>query len=294
MIELAQGVLAVAHATHRTRECHAVFFVDGQGGRHLECILQRGAVYIVRIRELCILAYADDFVNLVGAVETCREILEVGIFQHTGSLLVAEREERGALFVGLRERQVVVLGEARAAYLVHPVGIAERHGPLGIHVTVVETAYVIVDRRARRRIVDRDGHSALNIEGEAVVGCIVLRTLRVVQGCLHQCGGILPGVEQLHLLRHPRHRQRRIEIDVDVVALLTLLGGNHHHAVGSARTVDRGRGSILQHLHRLDIRRVQTVQRATEGDAVYYIKRCSAGTAHRADTTNTYVGLARG
>ena len=47
MIKFAQGVLAVAHTTHRTREGYTVLFVDGQRGSNLQSVLQRSAVDVI-------------------------------------------------------------------------------------------------------------------------------------------------------------------------------------------------------------------------------------------------------
>ena len=59
---------------------------------------------------------------------------------------------------------------------------------------------------------------------------------------------------------------------------LARLGGDHHHAVGTARTVDgRGRG-VLEHLHRLDVGGVDVADVAAhQGESVDDVERLVAG-----------------
>ena len=63
---------------------------------------------------------------------------------------------------------------------------------------------------------------------------VVRRVLAVVEGSLNQGRCILLGIEELHLLSHPSYRQRSVEVDIDLVALLTFLGRDDDHTVGSA------------------------------------------------------------
>ena len=76
-------------------------------------------------------------------------------------------------------------------------------------------------------------------------------------------------------------------------AVLTALRGNEHHTVGRLRTIDGGRGSVLQHVDALDVGRIERSDVAT--DAVYNIKR-RRGTGG-ADTTDvdleSLTGLSR-
>ena len=93
VIKLAKRVLTVAHPTYRTREGNAVLFIDRYCGRHLQCVLQRLTVNLVRIGNRSILANGDHLVHLVAGVDTTGEALKVGVLQDTVVLLVSEREE---------------------------------------------------------------------------------------------------------------------------------------------------------------------------------------------------------
>ena len=61
----------------------------------------------------------------------------------------------------------------------------------------------------------------------------------IIEGSLHQCSSILLAVEQLHLVGHPSHRDRGIEVDIHFITLLTFLSGDDDHTIGSTATVDR-------------------------------------------------------
>ena len=66
------------------------------------------------------------------------------------------------------------------------------------------------------------------------------------------------------------------------ITLLTILGCNQNHTVGSYRTIDGSGSTILQNLHRLDVLRVHAVDIARE--TVHNIKRFVI--AECLDTTN--------
>ena len=291
MVKLAHGILTVAHTTYRTRECLTVDFINGQCGSHLQGILQRRTIHAVWIRELCILAYADDAIKLVAAIETGREVLEVGILQHTQSLLITNREELCGLFAGLWESNIVVLSDTSTSDLVYPVGIAVRHRLFGIHKAVVVASYSVSLHGACGRIVYRKGGATIYSQRQTVVLGIVVWVLAVVKGSLNQSCCILLAVEKLHLLGHPRSRNWSIEVDIDLVALLSLLSGNNDYTIGSAWSVNRGGCCILQHLHSLNVVGVQVVERTAVRHTVYDIKRCCAWTTHRADTTDMNISL---
>ena len=276
MVKLAHGVLAVAHTTNRTREGLTVDLIDGQCGSDLQSVLQRSAVYIIRIREGGILAYADNLINLIRAVEAGGKVLEVGMLQHTSSLLIVEREERRALVGGLRERDVVVLGDTSTTDFIHPVGIAVRHGLLGIHIAIVVTAYGVRLSSGCCRVVNGNRRTTGNIECQTIVVSIVIRILTVVESSLNQGCGILLTIEELHLVGHPCYRQRSVEVDIDLITLLTFLGGDDDHTVGSTRSVDRCRSGILQYLHGLDVGGVEAIERTAIRHTVDDVKRSCA------------------
>ena len=70
VIEFTHWVLAVAHATHRTREGHAILFIYRQCRGHLQSILQRLAVHLVRVGDSGILADSHHLVHLETGVDT--------------------------------------------------------------------------------------------------------------------------------------------------------------------------------------------------------------------------------
>ena len=95
---------------------------------------------------------------------------------------------------------------------------------------------------------------------------------------LHQFA-VLPGVEHVEALGHLRDADEGRERDLGSHLPAALLGGDEHHAVGGARTVDGGRRGVFQHLHRLDLvgREVSDgVVALAHGNAVNHIERVVA------------------
>ena len=88
---------------------------------------------------------------------------------------------------------------------------------------------------------------------------IELRTPRTV---LNEGLGTVPTLSELvlHLRQRadvtPLYASVVGNLEVTLTLLLTALGGDHDHTVGSAATIESGSGSTLQHGHRLDIVRV--------------------------------------
>ena len=88
-------------------------------------------------------------------------------------------------------------------------------------------------------------------------------------------------IQEVEVLRYLSKAEVRAEINLSL-ALLTVLGCNQNHTVGSYRTIDGSGSTIFQNLHRLDVLRVHTVDIARE--TVHDIKRFVA--TGSLDTTN--------
>ena len=289
MIELAQWVLAVAHATHRTREGHAVFFIYGHGGRHLQGVLQRLAVNLIGVGDGKVLTNSDEFVHLVAGVDTSRQTLKVGVLEDTVGFLVAERNQGRGLLGGVRDRKVVVLSETRARDFIEPVGVAEAHGLARIDEAIVESVHRIVNILTSGRIIGADGRACRSIQVQTIVGSVGHGVEAIVEGSLGHRSGILGGIGQLH------HGLRVVELGSEVgrevhlhlVALLARAGGDDDHTICSTRTIDRCRGGILQYLHRLNIVHVERVEVGGRRHAIdneeWVLRR-----VERTDTTDTY------
>ena len=295
VIEFAERVLTVAHATHRTRERCSILFVDRHGGRHFQCILQRLAVHLVAVSDGEVLADGDDFVHLVTGVDASRDAFEVGVLQDTVVLLVTEGQQSRCLLSGIRDREVVVLCEARARDLVEPVGVAESHSAFRVDVAIVKAIHSILVVLARCGVIGLDGYASRGVEVQSVVRCVGHGVESVVEGGLCHRGGILLGVGQFH------HRLRVVELSGQVgrevylhlVALLARARRDDDHTIGRTRTIDRSRGSVLQHLHRLNVVHVQRVQVGRRGHTVDNEQRVLRG-VERTDTTDAHRAGAHG
>ena len=99
VIQLAQRILTVTHTAYRTTEGLVVLFIYRNRRSHLEGILHWEAVHLVGVAYSEVLTNSDKLVHVVAGIDTAREVLEVGIFQNTGVLLVAQRHE-GRVLVG--------------------------------------------------------------------------------------------------------------------------------------------------------------------------------------------------
>lgn len=103
VILLAGGILTVGHRADGTGKSIAVLFIHRYHGRHLQCVLHRGAVNLRRIGDREVLANGDNLVEVPRGVESGSDILEVGVFQNTVHILVAQREHSAVLVVSVRE-----------------------------------------------------------------------------------------------------------------------------------------------------------------------------------------------
>src|SRR5205807_10259412 len=83
---------------------------------------------------------------------------------------------------------------------------------------------------------------------------------RVEVGGVH-VGRVVAGVQDGDLAYHARHSGRGVERDLPRLAALAPLGGDDHHAVGAAASVDRRGGGVLQDVDRLDVGRGERGER---------------------------------
>ena len=199
VIFLAHGILAVAHTTHRTTESNTIFLVNGHDRRHLQGVFHRRYVHLLGVGNGEILTHTDHLINMIGSVHTCRQVFKVGILQYTIVLLVAQREHRGVLLVGMRKRNIVVAGKTGARNLVYPVGIGEAHGLLAIDETIVATINRIIHVFRQGRIPHTDGGSVGRVDVDTVVLSVGHGVDAVVKGGLHHGRNIFTGVAELHL-----------------------------------------------------------------------------------------------
>ena len=80
-----------------------------------------------------------------------------------------------------------------------------------------------------------------------------------------------------------------VEGDDCILSLLSLLGGDDNHTVGTTCTVKGRRGGILEHCHALYVAWVNVIDIATVGSAVHDNKRIKSG-IQRTESTHTDSG----
>ena len=137
----------------------------------------------------------------------------------------------------------------------------------------------------RRVVVE---HEVLPVGARAILvgGGVARCTAGVDQSLIHH-RGILRSVENVALLPFALPAIREVVVDAGLTEL-TALGGDEHHTVGSTRTVDGARGSILQHLHALNVGGVDHVKAALNRHTVDDIQR--VGVVDGSHTTDADAG----
>ena len=156
-----------------------------------------------------------------------RDLVEGAVLEDTVFEEVGERESVLGLVVAARDRNVVVLrpgGTERFVLPVHP-----------LHVPIILDRLVAVG-------------NAVVVAAGPVIGRAELVGPRLGLQ-LHE----LVGREQIEGLGDLAVAGRTV-VGHHGAPHLTGFGRHHHHAVGGARTVDGRRGSVLEHLDRLDVR----------------------------------------
>ena len=171
----------------------------------------------------------------------------------------------------------------RAVAVVHAdAGVVLRVLAAALHGDVVVLDEGIVEEDVLPVIVLLFGEVLSHVLGRKAVGCAGFR------GNL----GPLGGVEHGEFLG--RVRDTEVERGVDLghaVGVGAALGGDDHHTVGGAGTINGGRGGIFQHVNALDIVGVDIVQRA-HVHAVHDVERLRI--VEGADTADHDAGAGAG
>ena len=213
---------------------------------------------------------------LVLAVEVHAEgvALEVGVDDDALLVVIVPRNEIIDVLAFARNGNVVARGRGRAEDGILPVGVGQARFSVQIGnqlhgVIHIRFGAISVRSRTARILIE--------------IGRIV-RLLRDL--------GILVGIHQVDLFRN------LLDAVVAVVGHLDglrfpLLGRDEDHAVRTARTVNRGRRGVLQHLHRLDVVRIEVREAVLHRHAVDDIQRVVAGRG-RADTAHAHHHVAFG
>ena len=282
----AQRVLTLRVGTQRLGIL-AVLGIDGEVGVELQRILQDTAGSIDTLGAVDGEVLADDHLaveQLVVGIGTGRQTAELRVLDGTQVVVVSHREERRALLRAVAHRQVVLLYHTRAGDLLEPVGISRAHRG------------ILVNEHIHRQAVQHGVAHRVVAPVELIAQIVVVRILTVVHAGLPEGTAPLFGIHRLNLVLIERGSHRRVEVHLHL-AVLTLLGGDDDDTVRGTRTVDTGRGSVLQHLDRLDVVTVQLVhtglRRHTVDDVqrVVVVQRADTTDAHRRSTRQVTVGL---
>ena len=177
----------------------------------------------------------EEAVHFSSNVRACGEALVVGVDHQTVDVGPAQREVVLRLVVTTIERSTILLLQGGTRHLLLPVD--------GVHALHVGAVPELVD------------------EHRTVVGLGLLDGL-----------GIL--VEAQHVEAVGQRLQTQVGSQRDVgLALRTVLRGDHHHTVGTSRTVDGGGRGVLQDFDTLNVGGVHEVGTRAYLHTVYNIKR---------------------
>ena len=201
------------------------------------------------------------------------------MLDNTLVLIIAQREERRALLRAIAQRYVVLLNQARAGSLLEPVGISGRRSAGSIQILI------------QADTVQHGIALCVIAPVEVISQAVTVGVQAVVHVCTPQYLAVLLGIEHFHLVGVGLYRYAGIEVNLDL-AFLAFLGGDNNHTVGSTRTVDRGRGGILQYLDALDVVTVQLMHTGLCGNTIDDVQRVVV--VQRADTTYTHRCRTRG
>ena len=189
-------------------------------------------------------------------VETLVVVLHV---HHTILTQVVDTHRIGGLLATAGDAQAVVGDQRRAQQLTVPVGIRAVS-------PIVEIAAGIA--------------AAIAVDGVLHVGLI-----GIVVG-LEQHGGIFARAGHLQHVGGLLDTHISIIGDLGRLILAAVLGGDNHHTVGGAHTVDGGCRSIFEHRHVGNVVGIEEVDVVVE-HTVHHIERIAAG--ERAGTTDGHL-----
>ena len=264
----------------------AVLCIDGEVGVELKCVFEYSAGGIDTLCAVHREVLADDYLaveQLVVGIGTCRKAVELRVLDGSHVAVVACREECRAFLAAIAHREVVLLHHSRAGDFLEPVGVAEANGGS------------FVEKHIHSHAVEHGDAGLVVAPVEVIAQRVVVGIEAVVDRCLPESASPLAGIHGFDLVGVERSSHAGIEVHLHL-ALLAFLGGDDDDAVGCARTIDRCRGCILEHLDRLDVVAVELVHTCLCGhsvddvERVVVVQRSDTADAHRGCTARITVG----
>ena len=248
-------------------------------------------VAVLVLQQLAALSqvFLHEIREVVGRIGRRGKRVELQGSQHGGAVVAAFRDAAGLVEFHL------VVGLDFEPGLEFP-GAVDHRGDTLVDVGVTGEHTVVIQIRCRdvevapfgtgreRQVVVVHQGVLIGIGQPVGVGLeipVSVEVLEAVAAVLDEVLHILLGV---HHLRHVVEALRSQLIGIaDLAVALALAGGDHDHAVTGFSTVDGCRGTVLQHLHGLDVVRVDAGDgRGTA--AVHHVQR--VGRAVGRDTTH--------
>ena len=169
IVRFAQWILTVAHTTDRTCKCCPVFLIYRNSRCHFQSILHRSTVHLTRISHSEILTNSQILIYIVWRVHAGWYILKIRIFQNTIILFISKRKHGRMLFIGMWERQVIILRESCTGNFIQPVGIGIFHCLFLVDIAVIQAIDRIIHITPGCRIPHRDRSTRCSIQIQPIV-----------------------------------------------------------------------------------------------------------------------------
>ena len=242
-------VLGILELLHGVRKVGADEFLGPHpvavGAAHGQCgvlahgrernaaVARHGCAAVFPVRHEQVLAHAQVAVKVVGRVEARRVAVVESFLNRALIVDIVGREEHGAFIRTIGDRGREVVRQARLIHQVLPVGVCCGIVGVACHVGLQ--------------------HGAVAVAVERMGG----RDVRVFRSLPVSLSPLL-GIEHVVAFGHGLCAQRVVHVHRHAFAL-AVLGGDDYHAARSSRTVDRSRGGVFEHLHGLDVARVDAI-----------------------------------
>ena len=272
---------------NRIDRSHKLGCVPDVRGRASGGVLEIGH----RVREVGAHSHLEPVRGLHVPADPAGETVEVSVLKSTVLLVVTQGIQIGCLLGSAADRKHVLGTESLVvADLVHPVLVPGRHSVLldlpGLLVDQLRPRVILV-----RVVIFRILQSTDRLT--KVVGGIDARGLEIHSGAV--LGGVAQGlVGQFDIVAHSdkviAFQSSGGHAEVTLVAyvhpvLASFLGGDHDDTVRSTGSVKGTCRSVLQHCHRLDVRRVDGADGSVVRHTVHNIQRAGRS-VHRSGSTH--------
>ena len=209
------------------------------------------------------------FVDFVVQIQTDRITFIILILENAVILIVSSGSQEVRPFATTSDTQLMVDHHTGASHMIHIAG--RTHTGRIVNAIVTPTHH---DRFHDRRVTckSRTNHilllwSHIRVVADRIIARIAIRLARIF--------GIFRTIPKIELVQNCLRPDISVIIDLSL-AWFPLLGRNQDNTVRTTSTIDCCCRRILQHFHRLYIRRADFANTASNGNTINHIQRIIA------------------